>query len=223
HESIAQWRTELFLDVNKNGIYEVGTDIPFIDFATVGGLKAGEQVTIFSKVYAPIGAVAGSTNVTTITPNVTQGTYSTVPTVTSATDSTKVLAEKLSIAKQQRLSTTGAWTYNLQNANPGDKIYYKIQVRNTGSDNANTIQLKDTVPFHTTITYSDTADIPRYEVFTAAGVSVTSGPILTKPAEGTRGELVVDLATLEAGHYVNMYFTVKINGSTPVVTPPVGP
>lgn len=223
HESIAQWRTELFLDVNKNGIYEVGTDIPFIDFATVGGLKAGEQVTIFSKVYAPIGAVAGSTNVTTITPNVTQGTYSTVPTVTSATDSTKVLAEKLSIAKQQRLSPTGAWTYNLQNANPGDKIYYKIQVRNTGSDNANTIQLKDTVPFHTTITYSDVGDIPKYEVFTAAGVLVTSGPILTKPAEGTRGELVVDLPTLEAGNYVNMYFTVKINGSTPVVTPPVGP
>lgn len=223
HESIAQWRTELFLDVNKNGIYEVGTDIPFIDFATVGGLKAGEQVTIFSKVYAPIGAVAGSTNVTTITPNVTQGTYSTVPTVTSATDSTKILAEKLAITKQQRLSPTGAWTYNLQNANPGDKIYYKIQVKNTGSDNANTIQLKDTVPFHTTITYSDVGDIPKYEVFNAAGVLQTSGPILTKPAEGTRGELVVDLATLEGGHYVNMYFTVRINGSTPVVTPSVGP
>lgn len=221
-ESVAQWRAELYLDVNKNGIYEVGTDIPFVDFATIGGLKAGEQVTIFSKVYAPTGAVAGSTNVTTITPNVTQGTYSTVPTVTSATDSTKVLAEKLAIAKQQRLSPTGAWTYNLQNANPGDKIYYKIQVRNYGTDDAKTVQLKDTVPFYTTILYGGASGVeaPRYEVLTSAGVLVTSGNIVNPPLSGERGELSVTLDTLAPGNYVNMYFTVKINsGSLGAITP----
>ncbi|MGL5202743.1 MAG: hypothetical protein ACRDCE_05180 [Cetobacterium sp.] len=221
-ESIAQWRTELFLDVNKNGIYEVGTDIPFVDFATVGGLKAGEQVTIFSKVYAPIGAVAGTTNVTTITPNVTQGTYSTVPTVTSATDSTKVLAERLAIAKQQRLKTTDAWTYNLLNANPGDKIYYKIQVRNYGTDDAKTVQLKDTVPFYTTILYGGASGVeaPRYEVLTSAGVLVTSGNIVNPPLSGERGELSVTLDTLAPGNYVNMYFAVKINNGS---SAPVGP
>ncbi|MGL4934746.1 MAG: hypothetical protein ACRC51_04660 [Cetobacterium sp.] len=225
-ESLAQWRTELFLDVNKNGIYEVGTDIPFVDFATVGGLKAGEQVTIFSKVYAPIGAVAGNINNTTITPNVTQGTYSTVPTVTSAVDSTKVLAEKLSIIKYQRLTlaATDGWKTTLQNANPGDKIYYKIQVRNTGTDNANAIQVKDTVPFYTTLIYDvDGVARPRYEVKTAAGATVTSGEVTNRPASGERGELSVLVDTLEAGNYIDMYFTVKINSGSLGATTPVGP
>ncbi|MGL4628513.1 MAG: hypothetical protein ACRCUR_03375, partial [Cetobacterium sp.] len=152
-ESIAQWRTETFLDVNKNGIFESGIDTPFVDFATIGGLKAGEEVTIFARVFAPLGAVAGTTNKTTITPNVSQGTYSTVPTITSATDDTKVLAEKLTITKYQKLTPGGSWTTKLQNANPGEKIYYRIEVRNSGSDDARTIELKDTVPFYTTIVY----------------------------------------------------------------------
>ncbi|MGL5970812.1 MAG: hypothetical protein ACRCZL_02230, partial [Cetobacterium sp.] len=83
-ESLAQWRTETFLDVNKNGIFETAIDIPFVDFATISGLKPGEEVTVFARVFAPLGAPSGVTNRTTITPNLTQGTYSTTPTVTAA-------------------------------------------------------------------------------------------------------------------------------------------
>jgi len=211
-ESLAQWRTETFLDTNKNGIFEVGVDIPFVDFATIGGLKPGEQVTIFARVFAPLGAPAGVNNLTTITPNVTQGTYSTIPTVTSAIDTTKVLAEKLTISKWQRLKENGNWITAVQNANPGDKIFYRIQVKNTGTDDARTIQLKDTVPFYTRIIYGvEGAPVPKWEVKSAGGTVVTSGEVTSKPLNGERGEISVDLDTLAPGHTLDMYFTVKIN------------
>ncbi|MGL5989890.1 COG1470 family protein [Cetobacterium sp.] len=211
-ESLAQWRTETFLDVNKNGIFETGIDIPFVDFATIGGLKAGEEVTIFARVFAPLGAPSGVTNDTTITPNLTQGTYSTVPTVTSALDKTRVLAEKLIIGKFQKLTEAEVWKTGIQNANPGDKIFYKIDVRNSGTDEARNIQLKDNVPFYTTIVYGvEGVGVPRWEVKNSSGLQTSSGQIINPPANGTRGELVVDLPTLEAGSTLSMYFHVKIN------------
>ncbi|MGL5413223.1 COG1470 family protein [Cetobacterium sp.] len=214
-ESLAQWRTELFLDVNKNGIFEIGIDQPFVDFATIGGLKAGEEVTVFARVFVPLGAPTGVKNITTITPNVTQGTYSTAPTVTSAVDETTVLAEKLSITKYQRLNTSDPWKTGIQNANPEDKIYYKITVRNTGTDDARVIQLKDTVPFYTRIIYGvDSIPLPRYEVKNADGTIISSGDITSKPANGEMGELSVNVDVLPPGYTIDMYFVVKINGIT---------
>ncbi|MGL4977428.1 MAG: hypothetical protein ACRC5G_05380, partial [Cetobacterium sp.] len=212
-ESLAQWRTETFLDVNKNGIFESAIDIPFVDFATVGGLKVGEEVTIFARVFAPIGAPSGAKNVTTITPNLTQGTYATTPTVTQAFDETLVLAEKLNITKYQRLNGTEPWKTALQTANPGDVIHYRIDVSNSGSDEARTVQLKDTTPFYTTMIYGGASNIaiPRYEIVNSAGTVTESGEIVTKPASGAKGELAVNVATLAAGSTVRMFFHVKIN------------
>ncbi|MGL5933421.1 MAG: hypothetical protein ACRCY7_11155 [Cetobacterium sp.] len=213
-ESLAQWKTETFLDVNKNGVFEPSIDIPFVDFATINGLKAGEEVTIFARVFAPLGAVAGAINKTTITPVVTQGTYSTTPTITSAYDDTKVLAEKLTIIKYQRLNETGTWTTALQKANPQDRINYRIQVKNTGSDEARTLQLKDSIPFYTTIIYGDGVELPKYTIVNSAGTQTEGGVIENKPASGSRGDLIVDIATLAPGATATMEFTVKINGNT---------
>ncbi|MGL4867290.1 MAG: hypothetical protein ACRC4S_01355, partial [Cetobacterium sp.] len=217
-ESLAQWRTETFLDVNKNGIFESAIDIPFVDFATISGLKPGEEVTIFARVFAPLGAPSGAKNLTNIIPNLTQGTYSTTPTVTSANDETTVLAEKLNIAKYQRLSTSESWKTSVQNANPGDVIHYRIDVKNNGSDQARTIQLKDNVPFYTTIIYGTTPNgvipLPKYELYNAAGALVGGSEITKKPTSGQKGEVVVDLDTLEPGYTVRMLFHVKINTVT---------
>ena len=137
------------MDVNGNGTYDVNLDIPFRDFATIGGLKPGQSVTIFTSVTAPVGAIAGQANITTITPNVTQGTYSTVPTVTYATDTTTVLAEVLTITKKQKASSGGTYTINPQQASPGGIVYYMIEVKNTGAVDAKTVKIQDTVPFFT--------------------------------------------------------------------------
>ncbi|MGL4672904.1 MAG: hypothetical protein ACRCZR_08840 [Cetobacterium sp.] len=211
-ESIAQWKTETFLDVNKNGIFEPAIDIPFVDFATTNGLKAGEEVTIFARVFAPLGAVAGSTNRTTITPVITQGTYATTPTITSATDDTKILAEKLNIIKYQRLDPAAKWTTGLQKANSGDKIYYRIEVKNTGSDEARTLQLKDSIPFYTTIIYGvESILAPKYRITKADG-SFEELTIPNLPTSGTRGDVVVDIPVLAPGATASMEFVVKING-----------
>ncbi|MGL5357227.1 MAG: hypothetical protein ACRDAQ_11925 [Cetobacterium sp.] len=218
-ESLAQWRTETFLDINKNGIFEPAVDIAFVDFATIGGLNPGQEVTIFARVFAPLGAPSGALNQTTITPNLTQGTYSTTPTVTSANDKTTVLAEKLTITKYQKIrgravdQVGGQWTTGLQNANSADIIEYRIDVRNSGTDEARTIQLKDSIPFYTTIIYGNGIDVPKYDVVDSKG-AVTPGGVITRiPASGTRGEVVVDLDKIDAASTVRLYFSVKINGN----------
>ncbi|MGL6132550.1 MAG: hypothetical protein ACRCZ9_13135, partial [Fusobacteriaceae bacterium] len=219
-ESIPQWKTETFLDSNKNGIYEQGIDIAFIDFATIGGLIPGQEVTIFTKVFAPLGAPAGAKNITTITPNVTQGTYSSTPTITSAFDETTILAERLTIIKYQKIkgrtgNVTGAdWTTAVQQANPADVIEYRIDVRNSGTDDARTIQLKDSIPFYTTIIHGvNSIPVPRYEVVDSKGAVTSGGPISKIPDSGTRGDLAVDLESLAPGSTVRLYFHVKINGN----------
>ncbi|MGL6066698.1 MAG: hypothetical protein ACRC0R_06440, partial [Cetobacterium sp.] len=217
-ESLSQWRTELFIDSNKNGIFETGIDVPFVDFATVGGLKPAEEVTIFARVLAPMGAPAGVINKTTITPKLTQGTYSMTPTVTSAYDDTKILAEKLSIRKLQKIrgkvvdGKLDAWKTALQDANPKDVIDYRIEVRNTGSDNANMIQLKDSIPFYTTIIHGGAYGVPKWEVLNSSNVVILSGFIKNLPASGTRGDLVVDVNSLDANHMLVLEFSVQING-----------
>ncbi|MGL5972024.1 MAG: hypothetical protein ACRCZ1_02135 [Cetobacterium sp.] len=217
-ESLSQWRTELFIDSNKNGIFETGIDVPFVDFATVGGLKPAEEVTIFARVLAPMGAPAGVINKTTITPKLTQGTYSMTPTVTSAYDDTKILAEKLSIRKLQKIrgkvvdGKLDAWKTALQDANPKDVIDYRIEVRNTGSDNANMIQLKDSIPFYTTIIHGGAYGVPKWEVLNSSNVVMLSGFIKNLPASGTRGDLVVDVNSLDANHMLVLEFSVQING-----------
>ncbi|MGL4534274.1 MAG: hypothetical protein ACRCUA_04375, partial [Fusobacteriaceae bacterium] len=218
-ESLSQWKTEIFIDSNKNGIFETGIDVPFVDFATVGGLKPSEEVTIFARVFAPLGAPAGAINKTTITPNLTQGTYSTTPTITSAYDDTKILAEKLIISKFQKIRgrANDNWKTTLQNANPGDIIQYRIDVRNNGTDNANIIQLKDSIPFYTTIIYglvnNVTYEQPTYKVYNSVGTTTQSGSIKNLPLSGTRGDLVVDIDTLDAGSTLQLEFNVKINST----------
>ncbi|MGL4909779.1 MAG: hypothetical protein ACRC4J_01080, partial [Cetobacterium sp.] len=171
------------------------------------------------RVFAPLGAPSGVTNRTTITPNLTQGTYSTTPTVTAAFDDTTVLAEKLNITKFQRLNASEGWVTTLQKANPGDIIHYRIDVKNSGTDQARTVQLKDNIPFYTTIIYGSVdgypvTPLPKYEIYNAAGAVVGGAEITKKPAVGEKGEIIVDLDTLEPGHTVRMLFHVKINNVT---------
>ncbi|MGL5659548.1 MAG: hypothetical protein ACRDDK_10705, partial [Cetobacterium sp.] len=47
--------TDVFLDTNGNGIFDIGIDTPFGDFATIGGLTPGQEVKIFTRVVAQVG------------------------------------------------------------------------------------------------------------------------------------------------------------------------
>lgn len=204
--------TDVFLDVNGNGIYDIGIDTPFGDFATIGGLNPGQEVKIFTKVTAQIGAPAGSINITTIRPDVTIGTYSTPAIITVATDTTTILAEDLTITKSQKLTISGTYVTELQNANPGEDIYYRIEVKNNGSVEAKNVQIKDTVPYFTKMKSSAGITNGAYYVKTnASGIDEVPKAAETQPATNTRGEIIANVGTLKPNEKATLYFRVKID------------
>lgn len=216
-DSLSQWTTLIYLDVNGNGIFDINVDVPFRDFASIGGLKPGQSVTIFASVSAPIGAVAGSSDVTTITPNVSQGTYSIAPIVTYATDTTTVLAEMLNITKKQKNSASGTFTIAPQTANPGGIIYYMIEVKNTGSIDAHTVTIQDTIPAFTKYFYDANTIAASYTILNSDGTEGTYVPAQTAPGLAGTGEVVAKIGTLAPNQIARLYFNVKINSipSTP--------
>lgn len=204
--------TDVFLDVNGNGIYDIGIDTPFGDFATIGGLNPGQEVKIFTKVTAQVGAPAGSINITTIRPDVTIGTYSTPAIITVATDTTTILAEDLTITKSQKLTISGTYVTELQNADPGEDIYYRIEVKNNGSVEAKNVQIKDTVPYFTKMKSSAGITNGAYYVKTnASGIDEVPKAAETQPATNTRGEIIANVGTLKPNEKATLYFRVKID------------
>lgn len=215
-ETLTQWTTEIFIDSNGNGIYDIGIDTPFRDFATIGGLNPSEEVKIFARVTAPIGAPATAVNTTTISPDVTVGTYPIPAIVTVATDATTVLAEDLTITKGQKLGPAESYITELQHANPGATIYYKIEVKNTGQVDAKNVQIKDTVPYFTTIISGSNAGEgtefkASYRITNAQGVNGSFKVAEAQPSNGQRGEIVANVGTLKPNEKAALYFQVKID------------
>ncbi|MGL5778594.1 hypothetical protein [Cetobacterium sp.] len=208
--------TDVFLDTNGNGIFDIGIDTPFGDFATIGGLTPGQEVKIFTRVVAQVGAPAGSINVTTVRPDVTVGTYSTPAVVTVATDTTTILAEDLTIIKGQKLTPGGTYVTTTQKANPGEYIYYRIEVKNNGAVDAKNVQIKDTVPYFTKIISGTGAGEgvsykASYIVTDAQGTTSEFKAAETQPATGTRGEIIANVGTLKPNEKATLYFQVKID------------
>lgn len=208
--------TDVFLDSNGNGIYDIGIDTPFGDFATIGGLTPGQEVKIFTRVNAQIGSPAGSINITTVRPDVTIGTYSTPAVVTVATDTTTILAEDLTIIKGQKLTPGGTYVTTTQKASTGEYIYYRIEVKNNGAVDAKNVQIKDTVPYFTTIISGTGAGEgteykASYIVTDAQGTTSAFKIAETQPDSGKRGEIIANVGTLKPNEKATLYFQVKID------------
>lgn len=210
-DSLPQWTTLIYLDTNRNGIFDINVDIPFRDFASIGGLNPGQSVTIFASVSAPIGAVAGSSDVTTITPNVSQGTYSVAPIITYATDTTTVLAEVLSITKKQKAGKGNIYTIAPQESNPGGIICYMIEVTNTGSIDADKVTIQDTIPAFTKYFTDATTKAASYTILNPDGTEGAFIPAQTVPQSGGTGEIIAQIGTLAPNQTARLYFNVKIN------------
>lgn len=232
-ETLTQWTTEIFIDSNGNGIFDIGIDTPFRDFATIGGLDPSEEVKIFARVTAPIGAPAAAVNTTTIRPDVTIGTYPIPAITTIATDATTVLAEDLTITKSQKLTSTEPYTTNPQNAKIKATIYYKIEVKNTGKIKAENVKIIDTVPHFTTIlSGTGEGEGPKfkasYRITDALGVDGPFKVAETQPVSGKRGEIIANVGGLGPNEKATLYFQVKIDDTPdypgkPSETPPETP
>lgn len=211
-ETLTQWTTEIFIDSNGNGIFDIGIDTPFRDFATIGGLSPSEEVKIFARVTAPIGAPAAAVNTTTIRPDVTIGTYPIPAIITVATDATTVLAEDLTIIKTQKTGEAKPYTTEKETANPGGIIYYRVEIKNNGAVDAKNVQIKDTVPYFTKMNSSSGVTGGAYYIKTnALGVDEAAKAAETQPANDSRGEIIANVGILKPNEKATLYFKVKID------------
>ncbi|MEF9933255.1 MAG: hypothetical protein RR191_05280 [Cetobacterium sp.] len=204
--SLTNWTSQIFLDVDGNGVYNPVTDVPFVDFATIGGLKPGQSVGIFIKVISPVTAQTNEKDYTVINGNLSQGTYPSSPIVTSATDTTTIQSSTLTIEKFQSLDGN-IYTKALQLAKPGQKIYYKIVTKNTGNVDAKDVVIQDNVPQYTSINKKAT-----YTLTPSGGSEGAPKTAETSPDANGKGAIVAKPGVVQGnGGMATLYFDVTID------------
>lgn len=225
-----------YYDINGDGILDAADPVVVsaIDAGTVkpAGLVPGEQARFFVKVFAPLGAPDGASNVTVVTATTT-GVINLIaaPAASANSDTTSVIRGDLNVVKRQRIDNggtagavpgpgpgfaaigntgngvldggEGAFVTTQLSAPPRSIIVYEITVTNTGSANATGITINDTIPANTT-----------YFAVGAQGIAnVTGGTVntVTAPANGGTGALVFNVGTLAPTETATITFAVKIN------------
>jgi uncharacterized repeat protein (TIGR01451 family) len=203
------WTSTLYYDANGNGTLDATDPQITGNLNAVTGLTAGlapgQSITVFSKVIAPSGAVAGAVNGTTITITTTNGSYvTTVPAPAVASDSTTVIAGNLTLNKAQALDLTcagpnGGTVYSAANlsAKPGQCVLYQITVTNVGSANATSVVVSDATPSYTTLSTTPATTVGTI----AAGA----------PSVGNAGTVSANVGTLTPSQSAVLTFGVKIN------------
>jgi trimeric autotransporter adhesin len=197
------WTSVLFYDANSNGVLDA-TDpqITTTLNAVLAGLAPGASITVFDKVTAPSGAVAGAVDATTITVTTSNGTYiSTVPALASVIDSTTVVAGNLSLTKSQALDVLCAgplpgtvYSAAILTAKPGQCVLYQITATNLGSANATSVVVSDSTPAFTTV----------------SAIAATTLGTVTGPALVGTGSITATVGTLTPGQSASLTFGVKI-------------
>jgi uncharacterized repeat protein (TIGR01451 family) len=186
----AGFTSALWVDVNGNGVINVGTDTPITSGSTYGSaLAAGACVTLLDNVFAPAGATNGTVNVTTVT-----ATHATAaPGGVSVTDTSTVVSGDLQIVKDQRTincdgSSPGTYTQGALAAQlPGACVQYRIVATNSGAANLTSLTVSDATPLFTTL---ETGACPIAASRSDAG-AVTAGGTAADEAGGTVTATVV--------------------------------
>lgn len=204
------WTSVFYYDTNGNGVLDAA-DQPVGATLNLGaGLAKGASITLFNKVIAPSGAVAGTVNVTTITVTTTNGSYtSTVPLASVATDSTTVISGNLTLIKEQALDTScngsgNAWTQGNLSAKPGECVMYRITVTNVGAADATSVVVSDATPSYTTISTLAATAAPGVPSGPAIGSAGTVTAYVGTGATASAG------GTLSSGQSAVVTFGVKI-------------
>lgn len=205
------------------------------------GLAAGAQTRLFVKVFAPLGAPDGATNVTTITATTT-GVINTIaaPPAVLNNDTTSVIRGDLVIVKKQRIdnggiagTVPGAGPGFAANGNAGNGaldggeagfvsvqlsapprsiIVYEITVTNGGSANATAITVNDSVPSNTTYFERGAQGTANVDGNTGTVVLPSNTKgIVSKPAHGGTGALLFNIGTLAPTETSVITFAVKID------------
>lgn len=206
-ESSGLWASQIFRDVNGNGVLD-GGDTPITGPADVPVLAPGASLAILVRVNAPPGAPVGSINTTTVTATpsaVVNGTAPSAP--DSAVDTTSVVSGNLTLQKEQALdnapcdgSADTAYATGALSALPGTCILYRITASNAGTSNITALIVSDATPTDTTQS-------------TLTTVTPGGAGNITEPGVGGTGTIQVDVGAvgpLTPGSSVVVEFGVQI-------------
>lgn len=205
-ESSGLWASQIFRDVNGDGVLD-GGDTPIASAADVPVLAPGATLAILVRVNAPPGAPVGSINTTTVTATPSATVNGTAPSAPdSAVDTTSVVSGNLTLQKEQALDAgcdgtpDAAYVTGALSALPGTCILYRITATNAGTTDITALIISDATPTETT---------------ESTLVSVTPGGAgnVTEPGIGGTGTIQVDVGAvgpLTPGSSVVVGFGVQI-------------
>ncbi|SKA02838.1 conserved repeat domain-containing protein [Cetobacterium ceti] len=139
--------------------------------------------------------------------------------IISTTDSLTQLGAattSVSLIKFQTLDSNldnkpdGSFKEEVQKGDPGDRIFYKLVLTNIGTEAILDIDIEDTVPDFTRISYGD-GTIGEYGFPSFKLPNGTFGEIIDKPLAGHSGAIRQNFSRLEPGEVIEIYYNVIIN------------
>jgi uncharacterized repeat protein (TIGR01451 family) len=220
----AGWSSVIYFDLNNNGALDatdptVAGTVHTLGGTLADGLGIGESARFFMKVFAPAGAAIGDIDTTTLTATTANGTYtSTVPAVSSAQDTSQVIAGQVRMEKTQALDVAcdgtpdAAFSSATISAAPGVCIRYQIVATNDGTAAIASLVASDSTPANTT--YDDGS---RNSAQGACGTGAADAPAattqgtITAPACNSTGTVQATVGTLNPSQSVTITFGVMIN------------
>lgn len=194
--SYAGFSSILYQDVNRDGILDAG-DVLIEDIAS---LASGESIDLLVKVTAPNGVGLGVNDVATITatPNATPINGAAASDAATATDVTSIITANVVLVKEQSLTENGVYSEANLEAEPGTVIYYRLTLKNNGTETVTNADIEDITPVHTT--------------YVGSSASVTTGgSVDAEPANGASGTVRATIATFAPGETVQLKFAVLID------------
>ena len=176
------------------------------DKAGLAGLQQGESVTVYVKVEAAATATAGQSYTSTVQIQPEAGATLGSNSILSITDRTvinlgSVRLEKFQFAADCTATPADAdYTVNLQNAKPGQCVFYKVTATNQGNADATAVAINDAVPAYT-----------KYKGGSVAREPAAQG---TAPTEAN-GNVNYNVGTLTPGAFATLKFAVTVDKAAP--------
>lgn len=176
------------------------------DKAGLAGLQQGESVTVYVKVEAAATATAGQSYTSTVQIQPEVGATLGSNSILSITDRTvinlgSVRLEKFQFAADCTATPADAdYTVNLQNAKPGQCVFYKVTATNQGNADATAVVINDAVPAYT-----------KYKGGSVAREPAAQG---TAPTEAN-GNVNYNVGTLTPSASATLKFAVTVDKAAP--------
>ena len=207
----AGWTVAVYQDGNGNGVFDDATTDPLVTAPIAGSLAVGATKVYFAKVFAPAGALAGSTDTATVTASFAGNTNSCG--TPSATDVSTIITGQIRLDKTQAIDAacdgtadTAFAATTIAAAKPGQCIVYRVIATNQGLATVKNLSINDAVPTWTSLTGA----VQPTAQCQSAGVTPTL----------VNGDLVSSASTISCGSAANsvqpggtaqLDFAVKIN------------